>query len=346
MRTKTFIAVCGFLVALLVTAGVVYAYDANNDNVIAEGVRIEGIAVGGLTAATAEAKVRRAIVDPLSVPVSATYRNSTYELTPAEARVGVDVAGAVAEARSRSRSGHLLERTYRSLTGGAVKADVKVKITYDRAAITALTERVASEITEPPVDADVDLGEGKVRPTPSRNGRRVLTRRLRRELRTALVDWRGERTVRVRTQTVKPDVTTATLAERYPAILIVDRDRFRLTLYKNLKPAKTYKIAVGLAGLETPQGEYRIENKAENPAWHVPDSKWAGKLAGKVIPPDDPRNPIEARWMAIYNGAGIHGTEAIASLGTRASHGCVRMSIPDVIELYDQVPVQSPVYII
>jgi lipoprotein-anchoring transpeptidase ErfK/SrfK len=78
----------------------------------------------------------------------------------------------------------------------------------------------------------------------------------------------------------------------------------------------------------------------------VPDSDWAGDLAGEVIPPDDPRNPIEARWMAIYNGAGIHGTTAINSLGTAASHGCVRMAIPDVIELYDQVPVASPVYII
>ena len=58
-----------------------------------------------------------------------------------------------------------------------------------------------------------------------------------------------------------------------------------------------------------------------------------------------PENPLKARWMGIYNGAGIHGTDADASIGTAASHGCIRMRIPEVIELYDQVPVGAPVYI-
>ena len=49
--------------------------------------------------------------------------------------------------------------------------------------------------------------------------------------------------------------------------------------------------------------------------------------------------------MGIYDGAGIHGTDQTASIGTAASHGCVRMLIPDVIELYDQVPVGAPIYI-
>ena len=49
--------------------------------------------------------------------------------------------------------------------------------------------------------------------------------------------------------------------------------------------------------------------------------------------------------MGIYAGAGIHGTDDVGSLGTAASHGCVRMSVPDVIELYDQVDVGTPIYI-
>ena len=49
--------------------------------------------------------------------------------------------------------------------------------------------------------------------------------------------------------------------------------------------------------------------------------------------------------MGIFAGAGIHGTDAIGSIGTAASHGCIRMRIPDVIELYDEVPVGAPVYI-
>jgi lipoprotein-anchoring transpeptidase ErfK/SrfK len=76
----------------------------------------------------------------------------------------------------------------------------------------------------------------------------------------------------------------------------------------------------------------------------VPNSPWAGDLAGKVIPPG-PDDPIKARWMGIYAGAGIHGTDADGSIGSAASHGCIRMHIPDVIELYDEVSVGTPVYI-
>ena len=78
----------------------------------------------------------------------------------------------------------------------------------------------------------------------------------------------------------------------------------------------------------------------------MPNSDWAGAAGpGKVIPGGAPENPLKARWMGIFDGAGIHGTDAISSIGTAASHGCVRMRIPDVIELYDQVPVGAPVYI-
>ena len=71
----------------------------------------------------------------------------------------------------------------------------------------------------------------------------------------------------------------------------------------------------------------------------------AGSLAGQVIPGGAPNNPLKARWMGIFDGAGIHGTDQVGSLGTAASHGCIRMAIPDVIELYDRVPVETPVYI-
>jgi lipoprotein-anchoring transpeptidase ErfK/SrfK len=84
---------------------------------------------------------------------------------------------------------------------------------------------------------------------------------------------------------------------------------------------------------------------AVNPAWSVPNSAWAGDLAGTVVPGGTPENPLKARWMGIFDGAGIHGTDDLASLGSAASHGCIRMSIPDVINLYDQVDVGTPIYI-
>ena len=126
---------------------------------------------------------------------------------------------------------------------------------------------------------------------------------------------------------------------------MIERNAFRLTLYKHLRPAHTYTIAVGQQGLETPGGMYTVQDKQVNPSWHVPNSPWAGSLAGRVIPPG-PDDPLKARWIGITDGAGIHGTDEIGSLGSAASHGCIRMAIPDVIDLYDKVEVGTPVYII
>ncbi len=142
----------------------------------------------------------------------------------------------------------------------------------------------------------------------------------------------------------KPEVTKKEVAAEYPSYLTLDRSTFTLRLWEHLKLAKTYTVAVGMEGLETPEGLYAIEEKEENPTWHVPDSAWAGSLAGTTVPPG-PANPIKARWMAIFEGAGIHGTEETESLGSAASHGCVRMAIPDVEELYDRVEVGTPIYI-
>ena len=99
-----------------------------------------------------------------------------------------------------------------------------------------------------------------------------------------------------------------------------------------------------MEGLETPEGLYASRKRKKTRPGTSPTRPGPASLAGQVIPPG-PEDPIKARWMGIFEGAGIHGTEEIDSLGSAASHGCVRMSIPDVIELYDQVEVGTPIYI-
>jgi lipoprotein-anchoring transpeptidase ErfK/SrfK len=167
---------------------------------------------------------------------------------------------------------------------------------------------------------------------------------LRHRLDTAFLQLHGSRVVAVPTKPVPPRFSTASLRRRYGTFILVSRETFSLRLFKRLKLVKTYRIAVGRAGLETPAGFYTIDDKQVNPSWHVPLSSWAGDLAGRVIPPG-PDDPIKSRWMGFYNGAGIHGTDAIYSLGTAASHGCIRMAIPDVDQLYDLVPLHTPIYV-
>ena len=188
-------------------------------------------------------------------------------------------------------------------------------------------------------DAALDLESGKIEPTPSRDGLDVRAAALRKSIRAELVDMSSTRIARVKTRVIEPKVSTEQLAEKYPAIIMVNRGAFRLSFYKDLKLQKTYGIAVGQVGLEKPAGLYHIQNKAIDPAWHVPNSDWAGDLAGKGIPGDDPSNPIKARWMGIYDGVGVHGTDDDASIGSAASHGCIRMHIPDVEELYELVTI-------
>ncbi len=164
-------------------------------------------------------------------------------------------------------------------------------------------------------------------------------------MRKRLLDVGDVKTVKARTEVVKPKVTTEELAEKYPAVIVVNRGAFQLTLYKKLKPAKTYGIAVGQVGLETPAGLYSIQNKAVNPAWSAPDRPWAGAYRNEVVAGGAPDNPLKARWLGIVGGVGIHGTSAEYSIGTRASHGCIRMRVADVIDLYDRVPTGTPVLI-
>jgi lipoprotein-anchoring transpeptidase ErfK/SrfK len=333
------------LTVLLAGAGSLYAFDRSARTKIAEGVTVNGVPVGGLTPAQARAKLSAALLKPLDRPVSVRYKGRRFTLTPAAAHVAVDIDGSVDRAMDVSNSGNLFTRTWREVRGSTLDARVDAKISWDRAAVRNVVRRVHDKLTVEPREASVDLESGKVDPVTSRDGLAVDTRKLHHDIKAALLDAGPRRIARVRTSVVEPKVTTEDLAKKYPAILVVNRGAFTLTLYKDLRPSKTYHIAVGQVGLETPAGLYHIQNKAINPAWHVPNSAWAGKLAGTVVPGGTPQNPLKARWLGIFDGAGIHGTDAASSIGSAASHGCIRMLIPDVIELYDQVPVGAPIYI-
>jgi lipoprotein-anchoring transpeptidase ErfK/SrfK len=342
MRHKTFILVAAFLVLLMAGAVAAYAYDSSRDDVIAKGVTVAGVDVGGLGVADARQVIARELRAPLEKPISVVRAGRRFSLSAQDAGVHADVDGMVAEALEQSRDGNLFTRVTRDLTGGLERAQVPARVTYDERAIDRLVKRVRDSLNRKPRDAEVDFpGMEKVK---ERNGLAVKAGLLRQRLAQALTVPGVGRRVKAPVRVTRPKVTQAELADKYPIVLVADRSNFKLRLYKSLTLVKEYTVAVGAVGFDTPAGLYHIQNKAVNPTWTVPNSDWAGDLAGQVIPPG-PDNPLKARWMGIYDGAGIHGTEETYSLGTAASHGCLRMAIPDVIELYDQVPVGAPIYI-
>jgi lipoprotein-anchoring transpeptidase ErfK/SrfK len=127
--------------------------------------------------------------------------------------------------------------------------------------------------------------------------------------------------------------------------IVVDRASHTLTLYQRGKIAKTYGIAVGSPTYPTPAGSFEIVSMQMHPTWTPPDSDWAKDA--EVIPPG-PDNPLGTRWMGLSapgGTVGIHGTNSPASIGYSVSHGCIRMAIPDVEDLYDRVATGTPVEI-
>lgn len=344
MRSRrTLIGVVVFAVALVAAVGA-WAYDHAKRDTIARGVEVAGVDVGGMDAAAARSALREELLRRLRRPVVATYDGRRVVLSARRAGIAVDVDAAVDDAVARSRDASFFSRVAREVTGGSVDADVQPHVVYSRLAVAHFVAQVGDGFDRPARDASIDFTPTSLKPVTGRDGVVVARRPLRRAIVRALTAADAPHTVAVQARTVRPKVTTAQLAAKYPVVITVDRSSFRLRLWKRLRLAKTYTIAVGMAGLETPSGVYTINDKQVDPVWHVPDSDWAGDLAGRVIPPG-PENPIKARWMGIYDGAGIHGTTDVGSLGSAASHGCIRMAIPDVIDLYDRVPLGATVYI-
>ncbi len=345
MRKRLIVFTAAVALIALGVVGAAYAYDHSKRDRIADGVMVNGVAIGGMTRAQAEAKLHQTLLAPLDRPVKARFRNHVFTLTPKQAAIGIDIRGTVDKAMARSQEGNMFSRAWRNLRSERLNAQLAANVSWSQPAIDQLVKRAQARIDRAPRDANVDLEKGIVDPKPSRTGIRVRYNSLARDLQHTLLDPGNTQEIAIQTSVVQPKVSTEQLAKKYPAVILIERAKFKLTLYKNLKPAKTYGIAVGQVGLETPAGLYHVQNKAVNPAWHVPNSAWAGDLAGQVIPAGDPGNPIKARWMGIFDGAGIHGTSDDGSIGSAASHGCIRMHIPDVEELYDMVPVGAPVYI-
>lgn len=334
-----------FLVAIMLLAAVgAYAWDSTRSGQIAEGVTIGGVDVGGMTADEATEAVDNELIAPLRKRVTVTFDGVKYQLSSKRLEVSSDAAGMVDRALEESRAGGLPSRIWRYATGAEVDVAISPQLTYSNDAIDDFITKVSAEVNRDPANATLEPTTVSLEGVAGHDGVAVDESALRTRIESA-IQRTSRRTVSVAVDTIAPDVSKADLAAQYPTYLTVDESTFTLTLFKDLKVAKTYTVAVGQPAYPTPTGLYSIESKQVDPVWSVPNSDWAGELAGTVVEGGTDANPLKSRWMGITDGAGIHGTSEVDSLGSAASHGCVRMAVPDVEELYDQVPVGTPIYI-
>jgi lipoprotein-anchoring transpeptidase ErfK/SrfK len=344
-RNRRWLGVAGLALTLVTGAlvGGAYAFAASRDQVVARGVRVGHVAVGGLSATEARRRLLSAYRN-LNRPVVVRSGAQRFRLDPLQADVVVHLDEALSRALARSRRGWFLVRTFRQVTAWGSGAEVAPRVTFSPVEVGRFAARVEKAVERPPRAARVIPRANGLLVASARRGLEVDRPALRRAIERALIDFHAPRHIRLPARRISPRVDLADLSRRIPAYITVDRSRFRLRLYEHLKLARTYKVSVGQIGYDTPSGLYRVANKAVDPTWSVPYSAWTGSLAGAVIPPG-PSNPLKARWLGIYGGVGIHGTDETWSLGSAASHGCIRMAIPDVIDLYDRVEVGTPIYI-
>ena len=298
---------------------------------IAPGVKAGGLDVGNLTVPEAALKLDNAFRPALGRNVSIQVAGRRFRLTMKKAKLVYDSELTAKRAY------------YAGRTNPAV--DIPLVIEWDRTRVRKLTDRIARTVYLKPRDATIRITLRHIFRRRSATGRSLDGRALRATVEQTLVNTAVPRIIRPARKILKAKVTADKLARAYPTVITIDRSNFKLRLFKRLKFSKSYGVAVGQPAYPTPSGRFQISNKQVNPAWTAPNSPWAGELAGTTTPGGSAANPLRARWMGIAGGVGIHGTSQEYSIGSRASHGCIRMRVADVIDLYSRVPVGTPVLI-
>jgi lipoprotein-anchoring transpeptidase ErfK/SrfK len=288
-----------------------------------EGTTIARIDVGGMTREEALVTVRTAFAQPIVLTVG----GKIFRVTNRDLNARYPLREAVDEALQRTGAGN-----------------TPVLAVYGGARFDRQVERILSQ-------SGSKGGEPRwrlTRTTPvvvqGRPGRAAPRRTVELQLRRAIEDpslRTGQDPIRL--QRVQTRATVETLGY----VVTVSKSDLKLRLWapkRNQATAiRTFNIAVGAPAYPTPSGRFTIVNKQVNPWWYPPKSDWARGM--KPTPPG-PNNPLGTRWMGLDRDAiGIHGTPNAGSLGSYASHGCVRMAINSAEWLFDRVPTGTPVVI-
>ncbi len=331
--------ICALAAALVVGAPAVGAPPGTGQSVaqadsrvIAAGVSAGGVEVGGLTVDAAEQKLAETLAPVLARPAVVGVAGRVFHFSPAAAKLTLDAHTTAARAY------------YAGAKATGAPVSVAPAIEQHRAALESFAADVARRVDVAPRDASMRISLTRLQVRRSATGHKVDESALVNQLQAALDSPTAERVLHVKLVITHPALNAIQIERRYATVITVDRKNFKLRLFKNRRVAVEYGVAVGRSGLETPAGIYHVLEREVNPPWHVPNSSWAGSLAGKTIPPG-PGDPIVARWMGLGGGIGIHGTDEPFSIGSAASHGCIRMRPSDVIALYPRVPLGTTVYI-
>jgi lipoprotein-anchoring transpeptidase ErfK/SrfK len=292
--------------------------DAAPPVLVADGVTLAGIPVGGMSYEQAQAAVHPAFARPIRV----VYGDRRWRLDRTKFGGSVALADGVSNALAAD-------------PGEAVELSATVDVDAVRRFVKALDKR----ISYPAKDAEL-VGLTGLTPdiTDAEQGLQVQKVLTVQRISRALAGAKQAR-VRAGVRVVAPKVSRA----NFGPVVVIRRGANELRYYEGAKLVRSFGVATGQSVYPTPTGQFSIVDMQLNPWWRPPDSAWAKGL--KPIPPG-PGNPLGTRWMGLTApGVGIHGTPDDASIGYSASHGCIRMHIPDAEWMFQHVHIGTQVII-
>jgi lipoprotein-anchoring transpeptidase ErfK/SrfK len=308
------------LVGALALAGVAAPAAGLPSRTAAAGVDVAGVPVGGFSWADSRNAVRTAIEQPFVFEVD----GRSWTVNGAKFALAAD----------------LDYTTSRALRAGS-GSTVPIAVAYDRNLVQRYVRALDERLSREARDAQLARLTSKLKPIISKEvegrklNRRATMRRIEAALRSA-----ARTPVRPVFRITKPKVTR----RGFGPVIVIRRESKGLYLFERGTLVRVVGIATGQAQYPTPLGTFSIVDMQMHPWWYPPDSDWAKDL--KPVPPG-PGNPLGTRWMGLSAwGVGMHGTPDSASIGYSASHGCIRMRIPDAEWLFGHVSVGTPVVIV
>ncbi len=334
-RVRLLLVILVFTLLVLLVVAVVK--DIASTGEMAEGVKIDREAVGGMSKARALETAKQAVAR-YKGPVTVSFEGNDYEVEMKSIDFRTNPEAMVQMAYLEGRGWFAPARLFKRLFGMSSDVDVPVVFTYDEAALKKRVEEIAKAVDRDPLSVSISIASGSPDIVPSKDGVKTKVGASQEEVAGRLSS--EDRRVDLAVDYIKPELTEKDVGK----IVIIDKSEFTLYLYDREEYVADYQVAVGMPAYPTPTGKFHIYFKEKNPTW-LPTSEWAKDKQGIPQPPG-PDNPLGGYWMDLGSGLGIHETPFEKSLGEQASHGCIRMSEEGAADLYSQVKVGTPVFIV
>ena len=312
---------------------------------VPKGVTVVGHDLTGMDEVQARAAIEEAVATPMLRPVTVTGDAKTWALDP-KGIVTVDVDKMLNDAYSPRRTATFVTRLSHQLNGEPLPADIKPVYSVDQAAVTGWVTQTAAQVNRAPVNSTRKLVKYSFKITPHRYGasvdQMVAAQRIAAALTAEAALSGSDRSVALPVASIKPRV----LQSSFGRAIVVSTNRCRIYLYNGAKLVKSYPCAPGQPAYPTPKGDFKIDSKSRNAPWINPGSAWAASMPPMI--PGGPYNPMGDSKIGIdYAGVFMHSIPPgeFGSIGTQASHGCMRMFPSDNHDLYKRVKLGDPVFI-